>query len=340
MRFLIKRTHVKVHWTKHRALVSLVSISLCMFSWVYYNYRSGRLNPSEQKLSAITENLVLQSVMTFEPKTSLYEISQTMYWTDKPRNQSTVNLSASRWGSILTRYHASSIPSDAVWMPIGGHLAHHMKNLPHDVDFLKIGFVYSAFLDTRVRGSENVLVLGYVHKYFRSGLHCHLRYKNMTNNNGSIETVTVVQAALRMQWPDMIDYPRAYYGYFIICHLPKPDGNVLQEYPVAVSITTTTEETGNLSIVGNNIFVHWNKKLTRTTTQHDNTSENNLDNSNNLHHEMPAPQVAFCVKALRSNYSNPVQLVDFIEFHAMLGVTHFHFYGHTYGKMVSNCRKG
>jgi hypothetical protein len=216
----------------------------------------------------------------------------------------------------------------------------------------KIGFVYSAFLDTRITGYEMVRVFGYVRKNFGAALYCHLSFKAMPKSHDTgfdtirSETVRVVRATLGLQWPDMVNFPRTYLAYFIVCPLFMAkirDDSSPKEYPVIVSISTSSNATAShASKLGNNLLIHWHRNHTERSSTLYNTPEEgvvtegqNFSSGTGITH-----QLAFCVKALRWVYRDIVQLVEFIELHAMFGVTRFDFYGHTYTRTVSEPQRG
>lgn len=240
------------------------------------------------------------------------------YFTDRPRNSTTVNYKAKDWTKILP-YKPSKVPSDALWMPILA-LKNETKNyhLPND----KVGFVYSAFLDTRFPEGPFVRVMAYAHKNVKE-FFCTLHPGEADKWR---RKRAVVKAEVEIQWPVMLHKPQPYLALFINCQL-----RTVEYTPASVTISLSKEAAEwalskghrrQLTITAaNNVYVH-GEGTPRNT-----------------------PSLCMCSRILQA-FGVPgkpqemrcmddwVRLVEFIELHSIMGASVFHFYGQCYSQKV------
>jgi hypothetical protein len=141
--------------------------------------------------------------------------------------------------------------------------------------------------------------------------------------SGGFET-HLVAAKLTMQWPDMQIEEQRFFAQFIQCPLKTFTEQTGSNLPTSVTISASPVTT-SLEEIGNNVFIHILPNQTAVLAG--NSSEKNGVSRR--------PSMVFCVKPLRWVFRDVVQLVEFMEFHIIVGVTSFHFYGYSYSPQVS-----
>ncbi|XP_067005101.1 uncharacterized protein [Anabrus simplex] len=163
-------------------------------------------------------------------------------------------------------------------------------------------FVFSAFYDRREERS--VRVVGATKTRGPERVWCRLWYSN--NGNSSITPHSVSVAAkvkvIRENWN------LKYSACFILC-------------PLGMNLSAPT----TVSVVSRLRMPPANHILVRNTDQ-----DPDLRNMTNGIPE----KLAICVKPLHFNYNQALQMLEFLELNAILGVHHFTLYNHTIGPAV------
>jgi hypothetical protein len=272
---------------RHRSVfVVLVSITATTLILFYSDHQAtGTLRHKLKTTFGTVLSHYKALYQTFLPTPNQYADK---YWTDKPRNQSTVNINAVNWLDILP-YRAKLTPSDAVWMPVLGAANASQK----------FGYVYSSFLDSRTQLAEPaVRVLGALLKD-TSQVFCRFHYDGVDDDSSMLYA-----ASVEPQWTPG---KGPFLAVFIICPLRD-----LATMPASVSIHAD-QKTAPSHQETNNLFIHGQTNPAAVKTQ---------------------STLGFCVRHLWNTYKDVVQMIEFLEMHAVLGATVFHLYGHSYSKQV------
>ena len=204
-------------------------------------------------------------------------------------------------------------------------------------------FVYSAYLDDT--GASNtytshptgtVRVIGVAKTKKPDRLWCQLGWASAEANNNSAHWITVPAQikTIREHWN------LRYSAVFILCPLLTknwPAGSPIG-YPQFVSISTKEHPTmpdhdlpirATANVAEFNItYGHWSDSptgnLLPVIRYPDDPQIRN----------QPKHELSVCVKPLHYSFNRVDQLIEFIEIHRLLGVSHFTFYNHTVGE---NC---
>jgi hypothetical protein len=169
----------------------------------------------------------------------------------------------------------------------------------------KFGYVYSSFLDTRTLEEPAVIVLGALLED-TTQVFCRYHYDGMDNDSSDLYA-----ASVEPQWPQMTTESYPFLAVFIRCPLRD-----LATMPDSLSIHSDQVTASSLQ-EHNHLFIH---------------GESNPAAVKNH------AKLGMCVRHMWNAYKDVVQMVEFLEMHAVLGATVFHLYGHTYSKKVIHCQ--
>ena len=192
-------------------------------------------------------------------------------------------------------------------------------------------FVYSAYLDDTSGGGGNgsgvVRVIGVARTKKPDRLWCQMGWPA----NGTAVRWSAVPAqikAIREHWN------LRYSAVFILCPLPRNSESGRPEF-VSVSTSQNPEmfehdlpirPTANKAEF-NATYGHWADSPTGNLLPV-------IRYSDESRSERPKHQLTVCVKPLHYSFNRVGQLIEFIEIHRLLGVSHFTFYNHTVGDQV------
>ena len=188
-------------------------------------------------------------------------------------------------------------------------------------------FVYSAYLDGSSNDNSKVRVIGVARTKKPDKAWCQLGWTASGNGTVRWSQVPAQIKAIREHWN------LRYSAVFFLCSLKSLPAAVSPQF---VSISTSQNPAGlpdydlpratATRAEFNASYGHW--------------AESPTGNLLPIVHPPDRPdairqhELTVCVKPLHYNFSRIDQLVEFVEFHRLLGVTHFTFYNHSIGAQV------
>lgn len=190
-------------------------------------------------------------------------------------------------------------------------------------------FVYSAYLDD-IAGSNTVRVIGVARTKKPDRLWCQLGW--MANSTARWIAIPAQIKTIREHWN------LRYSAVFILCPLSSKNWPAGYPHPQFISISTSEHPampdhelpiraTSTVSEF-NITYGHWADLATGNLLPIIRYPDDPEIRNN------PTHQLSVCVKPLHYSFNRVDQLIEFIEIHRLLGVTHFTFYNHTVG---DNC---
>lgn len=205
-------------------------------------------------------------------------------------------------------------------------------------------FVYSAYLDESSPLNNNgptgnnpgsvagvVRVIGVAKTKRPERVWCQLG-RTISPENGTVSWTSVLAQikTIREHWN------LRYSAVFILCPLPRTHSGQPFIRPEFVSISTSPNPVmidrdlprpTSSKAEFNQTFGHWSSSLTGNLLPI-------IRYSDELSRTPPKHQLSVCVKPLHYSFDRAGQLIEFIEIHRLLGVSHFTFYNHTVGDQV------
>lgn len=196
-------------------------------------------------------------------------------------------------------------------------------------------FVYSAYLDDTASnnpGTGTVRVIGVAKTKKPDRLWCQLGWA--TNGTANWIAVPAQIKAIREHWN------LRYSAVFILCPLSSKNwpASHPRSHPEFVSISTSEHPT----MPDHDLPIRTTSTMSEFNATHGHWADSPTGNllpiirysddpeiRNN-----PKHQLSVCVKPLHYSFNRVDQLIEFIEIHRLLGVSHFTFYNHTVG---DNC---
>ncbi|XP_045027294.1 uncharacterized protein LOC116919261 isoform X2 [Daphnia magna] len=196
-------------------------------------------------------------------------------------------------------------------------------------------FVYSAYLDDTASnnpGTGTVRVIGVAKTKKPDRLWCQLGWA--TNSTANWIAVPAQIKAIREHWN------LRYSAVFILCPLSSKNwpASHPRSHPEFVSISTSEHPT----MPDHDLPIRTTSTMSEFNATHGHWADSPTGNllpiirysddpeiRNN-----PKHQLSVCVKPLHYSFNRVDQLIEFIEIHRLLGVSHFTFYNHTVG---DNC---
>ncbi|XP_030377018.1 uncharacterized protein LOC115625923 [Scaptodrosophila lebanonensis] len=229
------------------------------------------------------------------------------------------------WGQVLPskveetlpHFPFGTTPSDGAWQVVNGTRFKF--------------FVFSAYFDRR-DGARLVRVVGATKTRGPERVWCRFWYGPRRANGSDAASagsrakytsVTVMSRVkiIRENWN------LKYSACFVLCPVRSPPLDVPQYVSIVARLRAPP---GNLLQL-------------RNTDEDEDFAAPILRNASNalpLPHAPPSGEripdrIAVCVKPLHFNYDQALYLIEFLEFYALLGVSHFTFYNHTLGAHAS-----
>ncbi|KAL9925607.1 uncharacterized protein ACN2A1_014144 [Glossina fuscipes fuscipes] len=245
------------------------------------------------------------------------------------------------WGKMLPskveetlpRYPFGMLPTDGSWQIVNGTRFKF--------------FVFSAYYDrrddaklirvvgaTKTRGPERVWCrLWYIPTRSRNNSTAtnHKTDDELLKHRNLYKSVTVMARvkAIRENWN------LKYSACFILCPVRTPDYDVPQHISIVARLRAPP---GNLLQLRNTDFDPDFKKFHNKSKRNKTESKSNLNSpTTTLDLTKFAPEdhipekLAICVKPFHFDYDQALYLIEYLEFYALLGVSHFTFYNHTIG---------
>uniref|UniRef100_A0A1A9W2J7 Glycosyltransferase family 92 protein n=1 Tax=Glossina brevipalpis TaxID=37001 RepID=A0A1A9W2J7_9MUSC len=245
------------------------------------------------------------------------------------------------WGKMLPtkveetlpRYPFGTLPTDGSWQIVNGTRFKF--------------FVFSAYYDrrddanlirvvgaTKTRGPERVWCrLWYIPTRSRNNSTATIRKTDdeLLKHRNLYKSVTVMARvkAIRENWN------LKYSACFILCPVRTPDYDVPQHISIVARLRAPP---GNLLQLRNTDFDPDFKKFSDKSKRNKTESKPNfnsptstLDLTKFSADEQIPEKLAVCVKPFHFDYNQALYLIEYLEFYALLGVSHFTFYNHTIG---------
>lgn len=195
-------------------------------------------------------------------------------------------------------------------------------------------FVYSAYLDESTDPSATpgntprvVRVIGVARTKRPERVWCQLgRTTSETNGTVSWTSVLAQIKTIREHWN------LRYSAVFILCPLPnlffRPEFVSIStsQNPVMIERDLPSKPTLTKAEF-NHTYGHWSGSSTGNLLPI-------IRYTDEMSRTQPKHQLSVCVKPLHYSFDRAGQLIEFIEIHRLLGVTHFTFYNHTVGQQV------
>lgn len=194
------------------------------------------------------------------------------------------------------------------------------------------GFVFSAYLDDSALDNPKVRIIGVARTKKPDKVWCQLGWISSTNEtNIRWSQVPGQIKVIREHWN------LRFSAVFILCPLKSLSSD---RAPEVVSISTfqhpimpdknIPKPTANREEF-NASYGHWSETPTGNILPVIQTKLNRqlMADEDSYQHELTV-----CVKPLHYNFNRASQLIEFIEMHRLLGVSHFTFYNHTIGDRV------
>ncbi|XP_075170257.1 uncharacterized protein LOC142242577 [Haematobia irritans] len=249
------------------------------------------------------------------------------------------------WGKMLPSKIEESLPR----FPIGSEPTDGSWQIVNGTRFKF--FVFSAYYDRR-DGAKLVRIVGATKTRGPERVWCRFWYVNKnatatgTNTGGGgkprekYTSVTVMARVkvIRENWS------LKYSACFVLCPVRPQEYDVPQYVSIVARLRAPP---GNLLELRN---TDWDRDFTQMREPHTNnqTSSNGVGGKSTTITTMPSMQIKFptdneikddiaiCVKPFHFNYDQSLFLMEYLEFYALMGVSHFTFYNHTIGPHA-NC---
>ncbi|EDW57756.1 uncharacterized protein [Drosophila virilis] len=253
-----------------------------------------------------------------------------------------LNMPLIPWGQLLPdkveetlpHFPFGTAPSDGAWQVVNGTRFKF--------------FVYSAYFDRR-DGARLVRVIGATKTRGPERVWCRFWYGPTTHNSSEAST-SVARAkytsATVMARVKIIreNWNLKYSACFVLCPVRAPPLDVPQYVSV---VSRLRAPPGNLITLRNTDQDADFAPPPSNSSANGNGNGNGNGNENGNGGTRPAPphappsgegipdRMAVCVKPFHFSYDQALYLMEYLEFYALLGVSHFTFYNHTLGPHAS-----